>query len=194
MTNLSAFSRREFRTTTGAAAYPQQFPSQNRYWLRITRTGNQFVMYISPNGTTWYPAGAQNISMNSCIEVGLVVTNYTPNSTVTATFANVSVTGSNPVRPATIIQEDIFAVADFSIMPNPTSGWVEVDLSSYHQRNVQMELYNLQGKLLRSINIESVKGKEEVDLTSFANGMYLIRVRAEGLPDVTKRVVVNGNY
>ena len=194
MTNLSAFSRREFRTTTGGQAYPQQFPSQNSYWLRITRTGNQFVMYISSNGISWSPAGAQTIAMNNCIEIGLVVTNYTPNSTVTATFANVSVTGSNPVRPATIIQEDIFAVADFSIMPNPTSGWVEVDLSSYSQRKVQMELYNLQGKLLRSTNIESVKGKEEVDLTSFANGMYLIRVRAEGLPDVTKRVVVNGNY
>ncbi len=56
-----------------------------------------------------------------------------------------------------------------------------------------MELYNLQGKLLRSAVLESVKGKEEIDLTSFANGMYLIRVRAEGIPDVTKRVVVNSN-
>ena len=41
--------------------------------------------------------------------------------------------------------------------------------------------------------IEISKGKEEIDLTSFANGMYLIRVRAEGLPDVTKRVVMNSN-
>jgi len=194
MTNLSDLSRREFRTATNGQAYPQQFPSQNRYWLRITRTGNQFVMYISPNGTTWYTAGAQNISMNSCIEIGLIVTNYTPNSTVTATFANVSVTGGNITRPAINTQEDLFAVADFSIMPNPTNGLVEIDLSSYHQRKLQMELYNLQGKLLRSINIESVKGKEEVDLTSFANGMYLVRVRAEGLPDVTKRIVVNSNY
>ncbi len=193
MTNLSNLSRREFRTTTNGQAYPQQFPSQNRYWLRITRTGNQFVMYISPNGTTWYPAGVQTIMMSTCIEIGLVVTNYNPNSTVTATFANVSVTGSNPVRPATIIQEDELAVADFSIVPNPTNGLIEIDLSSYSQRKVQMELYNLQGKLLRSINIESVKGKEEIDLTSFANGIYLIRMRAEGIPDVTKRVVVNRN-
>jgi hypothetical protein len=194
MTNLSNFSRREFRTTTGGTAYPQQFPSQNRYWLRITRTGNQFVMYISPNGTTWYPAGAQNITMGNCIEVGLVVTNYTANSTVTATFANVSVIGGNITRPAINTQEDIFAAADFSIMPNPSNGWIEIDLSGYGQRKVQLDLYNLQGKLLRSANIETIKGKEEVDLTSFANGMYLIRVRAEGLPDVTKRVVLNSNY
>ncbi|MBP6238643.1 MAG: T9SS type A sorting domain-containing protein [Saprospiraceae bacterium] len=194
MTNLSTQSRREFRITTNGAAYPQQFPSQNRYWLRITRTGNQFVMSISPNGTTWYPAGAQNINMNSCIEMGLVVTNYTANSTVTATFANVSVSGGSITKPVINTKEDILAVADFSIMPNPTNGLIEVDLSSYSQRKVQLELYNLQGKLLRSVNIESINGKEEVDLTTFDSGMYLIRVRSEGLPDVTKRVVVNSNY
>jgi len=191
MTNLSNFSRREFRTTTNGQAYPQQFPSQNRYWLRITRTGNQFAMYISQNGTSWSFNGSQTIVMGNCIEVGLVVTNYTANSTVTATFGNVSVTGGAPLRPSIQIEQDIFAVVDFSIMPNPTSGLIEVDLSSYIQRKVQMDFYNLQGKLLRSTNIEIVKGKEEVDLTAFASGMYLIRVRAEGLADVTKRVVVN---
>jgi hypothetical protein len=125
--------------------------------------------------------------------VGLVVTNYTSNSTVTANFANVSVTGGAPLRPAIQTGEDILAVADFSIMPNPSNGLIEIDLSNYNQRKVQLEMYNLQGKLLRSVYIESINGKEEVDLTSFANGMYLIRVRAEGVPDVTKRVVINSN-
>ncbi len=151
-------------------------------------------MYISQNGTSWSLNGTQTIVMGNCIEIGLVVTNYTANSTVTATFANVSVTGGNITRPAINTQEDLFAVTDFSIMPNPTNGLVEIDLSSYHQRKVQMELYNLQGKLLRSATIDSIKGKEEVDLTTFASGMYLIRISAEGLPDVTKRVVVNRNY
>ncbi len=193
MTNLGAFSRREFRTTTDAAAYPQQFPSQNRYWLRITRTGNQFAMFISPNGTSWYPAGSQNISMVNCIEVGLVVTNYTANSTVTANFANVNVTGGNITKPAFNTQEDILTAADFTIMPNPTTGIISLDLSSYGKRQVRLDMYNLQGKMLRSSTIETIKAKEEIDLTAFANGMYLIRVRAEGIPDVTKRVVLNSN-
>ena len=131
--------------------------------------------------------------MGNCIEVGLVVTNYTANSTVTATFANVSVTGGNITKPAIDTQEDIFAIADFSIMPNPTTGIISLDLSSYGKRQLQLDMYNLQGKLLRSTNMETGSGKEEIDLTAFANGMYLIRVRAEGLPDVTKRVVLNSN-
>jgi len=194
MTNLSNFSRREFRTTTGGQAYPQQFPSQNRYWLRITRTGNQFSMYTSPNGIAWYFIAAQNITMSSCIEMGLVVTNYNPNSTVTATFANVSVTGGSIMRPTINTQEDIITAADFTIMPNPTTGIISLDLSSYGKRQVQLDMYNLQGKLLQSTNMETGRGKEEIDLTAFANGMYLIRVRAEGVPDMTKRVVVNSNY
>ena len=193
MTNLSTQSRREFRTTTNGQAYPQQFASQNRYWLRITRTGNQFTMFISSNGTTWFPAGSQNISMGNCIEMGLVVTNYTASSTVTATFANVTLTGSAPLRPIIPSDEDMLAAADFTIMPNPTTGIISLDLSSYGKRQVRLDMYNLQGKLLRSTNIETGRGKEEIDLTAFASGMYLIRVRAEGIPDVTKRVVLNSN-
>ena len=193
MTNLGAFSRREFRTVTGAAAYPQQFPSQNRYWLRITRSGNQFTMFISQNGTSWSPAGSQTFVMGNCIEMGLVVTNYNPNSTVTATFANVSVTGGNITKPTINTQEAILTAADFTIMPNPTTGIISLDLGSYGKRQVRLDMYNLQGKLLRTSTIESGNGKEEIDLTAFANGMYLIRVRSEGLPDVTKRVVVNSN-
>lgn len=95
MTNLNTLSRREFRTTTNGVANPQQFPSQSRYWLRIVRAGNQFSMFVSPNGSVWYLAGAQNIPMGACIQVGLVATNYTSNSTVTAAFANVSFSGGS---------------------------------------------------------------------------------------------------
>jgi uncharacterized protein (DUF169 family) len=71
LTNLSSQHRREFRTATNGQAIPQQFPSQNRYWLRITRVGNQFTMYTSANGIAWFVVGSQNIVMSSCIQVGL---------------------------------------------------------------------------------------------------------------------------
>ncbi len=94
MTNLSSLSRREFRTTANGQAFPQQFPSQNRYWLRIERSGNQFSLYTSPNGVAWSLAGIQTIAMSNCIQMGLVATNAATTGTLTATFANVSYTGS----------------------------------------------------------------------------------------------------
>jgi regulation of enolase protein 1 (concanavalin A-like superfamily) len=195
MTNLSSFSRREFRTTTGGAAIPQQFPSQSRYWLRLVRAGNQFSMYVSANGLAWYFIGAQNVPMNSCIQVGLVATNYQQTSTVTATFANVAFTGGNvPVLGGAGIEqraESIEAPHGFEVYPNPTSGELNVNLAQYLGREVRVEVYSLTGQLLRFVEIEEVQTTlERLDLSAFQSGMYLVKVKSDGLPDATQRIVV----
>jgi surface protein len=208
MTNLSNFSRREFRTTTNGAAMPQQFPSQNRYWLRLVRAGSQFSMYVSANGLAWYFVGAQNIPMNACIQVGLVATNYQQNSTVTATFANVGFTGSNvpplagastplsTLEPATNASTPLSTnneqrSTDFQVYPNPTSGELNVDLAQYVGRAVRLEVYSLTGQLLRFVEIDEVQTTvERLDLSGFASGLYLVKVKSDGLPDATRRIVV----
>jgi len=196
ITNLqSRISRREARATTNGQAYPQQFPSQDRYWLRIVRAGSQFSMYTSPNGQNWYLVGSQTISMADCIEIGLVATNYQQTSTVLATFANVSVTGGTtplaaPDAPATVNT----AAPDFEVYPNPTTGEVTVDLKAYANQVVRLEVYDVQGKVLKSVEIDAVEtATERLDLSAYQNGIYLIRVQSDGLPDATKRVVVQGN-
>ncbi|HRD82868.1 MAG TPA: HYR domain-containing protein [Saprospiraceae bacterium] len=197
MTNLSTLSRREFRTATNGAAQPQQFTSLNRYWLRIVRTGNQFAMYVSPNGTTWYIVGTQNIVMSSCIQIGLVTTNYTANGTSTCVFTNVSYTGgSTPlvqpgnVNPAQLANDVLEVEADFSVFPNPTSGALTLDLAQYIGRSVRIETYSLEGKLLQFSELDEVQNTlESLDLSRFQNGMYLVKVKSVGLPDVTRRVV-----
>ena len=195
-TNMSNFSRREFRTTTNGTAFPLQFPSQNRRWLRIVRSGNQFAMYVSPNGANWAFAGAQNIQMSSCIEIGLVVSNYTSNSTVTSTFANVSVIGGNQSISAGGLeslsyQDDPIGLRDVKVYPNPTSGQLNIALSGYESRSVTLEVYNTMGQILYIKEIDEVQsGDEIIDLSSVANGMYLIRVSSDGLPAEMKRVTV----
>jgi regulation of enolase protein 1 (concanavalin A-like superfamily) len=193
MTNLSNFSRREFRTTTNGAAQPQQFASQNRYWLRLVRAGDQFSMFASPNGLAWYFVGAQNVPMNACIQVGLVATNYQQSSTVTATFANVSFGGGSTML-ASSFESRVSSIEQphgFEAYPNPTSGELNVDLAQYAGRAVRLELYSLTGQLLRFVEIEEVQTTvERLDLSGFAGGMYMIRVKSDGLPDATKRVAV----
>ncbi|MBX2928194.1 MAG: HYR domain-containing protein [Saprospiraceae bacterium] len=193
MTNLSSLSRREFRTTTNGAANPQQFPSQDRYWLRIVRVGNQFSMYVSPNGLAWYFAGAQNIPMNACIQMGLVATNYQQTSTVTATFANVGFSGASTVVAEGIEQqaESIEQPYGFEVYPNPASGELNVDLSNYTGKPVRIEWCNLQGQPLRVIEIDEVQHDiEKLNLSAFPAGVYFLRLHTEGQADVTKRVVL----
>ena len=190
MTNLSQFSRREFRTATNGQAFPQQFPSQNRYWLRIVRSGNQFTMYVSPNGMAWYVAGAQNIVMQSCIEIGLVLTNYTSNSTVTGTFSNVGFTQVNPVSAGQAQEQPTLGQVAFDVFPNPTSGELNLDLTQYIGRSVRIETYSLEGKLLQFTELDEVQNTlERLDLKGLQNGMYLVKVKSAGLSDATRRVV-----
>ncbi|NUQ22338.1 MAG: thrombospondin type 3 repeat-containing protein [Saprospiraceae bacterium] len=194
MTNKSNLSRREVRYTTGGTSYPQQFPSNLRYWLRITRTGNQFVGYVSPNGLMWYQVMALTVDMNECIEMGLVVTNYQPVSTAMATFANVSVVGGGAAlaMPDTYIDTspDVMGYPDFSVFPNPTTGELNLDLTQYFNRAVRIEVYSMEGRLLEFTEVEEVQtSQERLDLSGLNNGIYLIRVKSEGLPDVTKRIV-----
>jgi hypothetical protein len=192
MTNLGSDHRREFRTTTNGASQPQQFQSLSRYWLRINRVGNQFTMLVSSNGINWFPVGAQNIVMNQCIQIGLVTTNYTANSTVTTTFANVSFTGSNPTSGANIneVARSIDTAHGFEVYPNPTSGELNLDLTQYIGSSVRIETYSLEGKLLQFTELDEVQNTlERLDLKGFQNGMYLVKVKAAGLPEVTRRVV-----
>ncbi len=193
MTNLSNFSRREFRTTPNGAANPQQFSSQNRYWLRLVRTGIQFSMYVSPDGADWYLVGAQSIQMNACIQMGLVATNYQQTSTVTATFDNVSFSGANTATEGLQLGglEGSIEPYGFEAYPNPTLGELNVNLAQYLGRTVQVELYSLTGELLRRVEIEEVQtSTEQLDLSALQSGMYLIKVKTDGLPDATRRVVL----
>lgn len=79
---------------------------------------------------------------------------------------------------------------EVQIFPNPTTGELNLDLAQYLGKPLQIEVYNLQGLLLQSASIKASQSVERLDLSNRQSGMYLVRVKCEGLPDVTKRVVV----
>ncbi len=197
--NKAGMSSSSFRDVNNASATFLANAHINHFWLRITRTGNVFSTFVSLDGTTWKPVGTKTIPMASCINMGLIVHTSNvqmmipPSTQGTASFSNTSTTGSGsaPVRPNNIgTHFDQLAIADFKISPNPTYGLTDIDLSAYSKTQVQLDIMSLQGKLLRTAVIEAGTEREQVDLSGFSSGMYMIRVRAEGLPDVTKRLVV----
>jgi len=90
-------------------------------------------------------------------------------------------------------QEEVEALPVYiNIYPNPTTGELNLDLSSYVNRAVRLELYDAEGKAVKVIEIEAVEANaERLDLSQYQSGLYLIRVQSEGLPDATKRVVLH---
>jgi hypothetical protein len=73
----------------------------NPCWLKISRSGNDFTVQRSKDGTNWYSFGTDpnvpskvTITMGSTVYIGLVVTSHTADVLAAATFYNVSTTGS----------------------------------------------------------------------------------------------------
>ncbi len=193
MTNTqSNFSRREIRSITNAQAVPQQFQAFGKFWLRIVRSGNQFIAYNSANGIQWHQVFAVNINMQSCIEIGLVVTNYTQNSTVTGTFENVDIVGSGFSLPQINNQiQTIERSSDFTVSPNPTDGILQIGLDNYSGMQISLELYSIQGQLLKTYKIDKASNVEILDMNSYANGMYLIRLKSQDVQDKVKRIILH---
>jgi hypothetical protein len=193
---ISNILRREVRTSTGAQCFPTEFPSPcERTWLRIVRTGNMFRGYTSQDGQTWWYVMQVHVPMNSCIEIGLVMTNMQMNVQGNGTFANVSVTGGQQ-GPAVMspgieqAQEDA-ALLDVRAYPNPVAGELQVDLSAYAGRHVAMALYDIQGQLLLYREIaEAGVETEQLDMGSLPAGVYQLQIRSAGLPLRNLRVIV----
>jgi hypothetical protein len=81
------------QASTGAGKLP--------YWVKVTRSGNTFSSYASPDGVNWVQFGAsQTIAMGQNVYIGLGVTSGSTTSLATATFDNVSLNSSAAPAPA----------------------------------------------------------------------------------------------
>ena len=76
---------------------------------------------------------------------------------------------------------------DFDLFPNPTTGSVNIDLTQYTGKPVQIEVYNLLGRLLYYKSMDEVQVPQiEMDLSAYTPGNYLIRVKTDGTQGTTK--------
>lgn len=182
LTNLHDFSRREVRFTTNGTSYPQQFPYQNRYWLRLVRQGAQFIGYVSSNGASWFQVMATTVNMNQCIQVGLIVTNYEQIGTETGTFTGVTATGA---LPSIAVQEApkyelIAETPEFLAFPNPTSGNLTILANRDMEEAATLTLRDAYGHLVWQQIWDASGGREmQVNIGAVAHiqGMYLLSLQ-----------------
>ncbi|MFZ0641082.1 MAG: IPT/TIG domain-containing protein [Candidatus Acidiferrales bacterium] len=73
------------------------------YWVQVVRNANQFSMYVSTNGATWFQIGTtQTIATTQTVYVGLAVSSRTAGTLATATLDNVSIGSGSSVANPTI--------------------------------------------------------------------------------------------
>lgn len=95
-TNGAEFVRR--LTTGGTTTSTQSAGYAAPYWVRLTRVGNVFTAYRSPDGTAWTSLGQETIAMPSATRIGLAVTSHNNTVLNTSTFNEVSVLPGTPLQ------------------------------------------------------------------------------------------------
>jgi hypothetical protein len=134
--------------------------------------------------------------MNSCIDMGLVLTNTQQQMTSSATFANLMVTGAQQaptaIRPGIEQALEPDQTLDFRVYPNPVAGVLQVDLNAYLGRRIELALLNMQGQLLLVRELGEVgTAIEQLDLSGLPGGVYQLQVRTDGAALVSRRVIVH---
>jgi regulation of enolase protein 1 (concanavalin A-like superfamily)/mono/diheme cytochrome c family protein len=87
----------QYRTSTGGSAAAVDGPTVTApYWVRLTRAGNVFTAYVSPDGNVWTQTGTRTITIATTAYVGLVVASHNTSVLNTTRFDNVSVVTPNP--------------------------------------------------------------------------------------------------
>ena len=84
------------------------------------------------------------------------------------------------------IQNLVQKVEDISIYPNPSSGWLNIELGGKHTGTITA--HTIEGKLFKKISYE-----ETEIVTLFLedyNGMVLMKIENEGQEPNIKRVVI----
>lgn len=179
----SNLTRRELRTSTGGTAFAHVFQTQGKNWLRLTRNGSTFGAYHSTDGSSWQPILITQISMSNCIIVGMIATSNSPAGTVTGTFDNVSVGGvmplSAPASPFDIAADNGVNAHDLGLFPNPASDEMTVNLRPFIEKEVLISAFNVNGQIVRQWRLDEVHdGLQRLDVNTFTNGTYMLRVES----------------
>lgn len=215
-TQLTNFIRREARSiTNGPKSTQQMLKVPPPSWLRIQRSGNIFSYYTSTDGISWSLVGTQTIAMNNCLLVGMFAESINVNTTTTASFDNITVTGSAPVvplagtsNPDSDVQESIHllpaeivggtkeGLPTLTLYPNPTNGQLVIGISNAPTtlETVVCTVYNSQGQQILQRNIAVHELAETIDLSSYPNGVYWVRVQGDNFaPSICKVAKADGN-
>lgn len=84
---------------------------------------------------------------------------------------------------------DISSLSSLSLRPNPTTGLTNLNAVFTHPVGVRLELLSLLGQVIwQSSEIDTDKLEATFDLTNYPDGLYLLRLSAEG-QTVTRKLV-----
>jgi len=189
-TQLSSVIRREIRSATNGPASILNFNRPAHVWLRLVRNGSNFTGYTSTNGSDWDFAFVATVPMTGCIYAGLFAESINNNVETNVSFDNVSITGTQNLAGGTSSTPALDGLR-VSVYPNPGNGEMTLSVTGAPDRNLQLEVTDMMGRIVRNIELpEGAVFNYPLDLSSEPAGVYFLRLRSENGVENVQRVVV----
>ncbi|MCG3166207.1 MAG: hypothetical protein POELPBGB_01984 [Bacteroidia bacterium] len=89
---------------------------------------------------------------------------------------------------ATAVEEQTVAGINVNVYPNPVQDVLNVNIVN-NLKNLQMELFDMSGKLLQARGIGAAESTVQVNMTEYARANYLLRIyAADGSVNYTYKV------
>jgi Secretion system C-terminal sorting domain/Ig-like domain CHU_C associated len=154
----------------------------------LCNTGDTIVLTGgSPASGTWSGPGVSgNVLIGNALSPGTISITYTYTDINGCT--NIA-TDNVVVDPCTGVAEQT-AVSAITVYPNPNTGLFTLNFKGADYTEMSIEVVTLQGQLLWSDMSSNVQGDvtKQLDLTNYSNGIYYVRVVADGQTFVQKVV------
>ena len=77
----------------------------------------------------------------------------------------------------------------FSLYPNPSSGRVEVSLDKTLGRDVNIEVFDLNGRILKSFEVKNATNQFGFDLSDLSSGIYFVKLKTQNASAVKKLII-----
>ncbi len=154
----------------------------NIYVNASSGQGGAGVMYeVDSLGVlVWGPYNAQSNKgfRYECDYPGIIALEQYMTSTATTTCFD-----------ATAITEDLI-IEQLSIFPNPTKDVITIQFESAEQQNIDIQIVNSIGQQVYSNSLNNYIGSvnEKVNLSSFSEGLYFVKITSDKGQSVTERI------
>jgi PKD repeat protein len=82
-----------------------------------------------------------------------------------------------PVICTTVGINEVTLDKNINLYPNPTNSQFTVDFSMYQQSNVEINVYNMVGKLVKTVSSKDITDKMIIDMSNQSSGIYIVNIK-----------------
>ncbi len=143
------------------------------------------------------PMGVTGVSPKACYQYVIKMVDDCDNMAVIpiefcTTQGILSLNGSSNVgKTEQSTKQSVLLPTDVKVYPNPAKEAVNIDLSAFMSKAVNIRIVNALGQTMEEVKIDEVQHQvEQIFLSNYKEGIYFVVIKAEGYEAMTKRLVI----